>query len=202
MTRFNGDKGKSALIAGWILISIFVLWGFGLASEGGAHGAHASERLWDLGYRFLNFALLVVILFVVIRKTAIKDFFSARRDEIRKRFDNLRQERDATESRYKELEKKIKEFEIEKKRIIEEFRDEGVAEKEKIIAEAKQRAKQILAQADMTIEQEIKTARDRLKQEVLDLAAQKAQEIVAKEINDSDQDQLVDEFIEKVEKLH
>jgi hypothetical protein len=38
--------------------------------------------------------------------------------------------------------------------------------------------------------------------EVLNAAAQNAQEIISKEIKDSDQDQLVNEFIEKVEKLH
>ena len=77
-----------------------------------------------------------------------------------------------------------------------------VDEKEKIVAEAKKRAAQILAQADVTIEREIQAARDRLRQEVVDVAARKAQEIIVKDIKSSDQDHLVDEFIERVEKLH
>ena len=79
---------------------------------------------------------------------------------------------------------------------------EGVAEKERIVAEAKERAAQILAQADVTIEREIQAARDRLKEELVDVAAQKAREIITKDITDSDQDNLVNEFIESVEKLH
>ena len=42
----------------------------------------------------------------------------------------------------------------------------------------------------------------RLMREIVDVAAQKAGDIIIKEIKDSDQDQLVNEFIERVEKLH
>lgn len=203
MISLRGRKIGPSLIAVCTLIGVLLLCGLGFASEGAGHGdSHDNARLLDLGYRFLNFALLVIILFVVIRKTAIKDFFSARREEIRKNFDSLKAERDSAEGRYQELEKKLKEFEIKKKEIIDQFRAEGVGEKERIIADAEERAKQILNQADLTIEREIRAAGDRLKQEMVDVAARKAKEIIVKEIKDSDQDNLVNEFIEKVGKLN
>lgn len=192
-------------IAAFVLLSSSLIWGLGLAAEGedngGGHGQD-NKRLWDLGYRFLNFALLVLILFVVIRKTAVKDFFSARREEIRKKFEDLKRERDAAEKRYRELEKELKAFEVKKQEIIAQFEAEGAAESEKIIAEAKARARQILEQTDLTIRREIQAAKDRLRMEMVEVAAQKAKEIIQKEIKDSDQDQLVEEFIERVEKLH
>jgi F-type H+-transporting ATPase subunit b len=203
MISLRGLKMSPALIAVFALIGLFLFCGLGFASEGAGHGdVHGNARLLDLGYRFLNFALLVIILFVVIRKTAIKDFFSARREEIRKNFDSLKAERDSAEARYQELEKKLKEFEGKKKEIIDQFRAEGFEEKERIIADAEERAKQILNQADLTIEREIRAAGDRLKQEMVDVAARKAKEIIVKEIKDSDQDNLVNEFIEKVGKLN
>ena len=203
MILFKGKKGKFVLIIGLTLISIFVLCGLGFASEGGGHGGtDESRRLWDLGARFLNFALLVIILFVVIRKTGVKDFFSARREEISKKFEDLKEERDTAEGRYRELEAELKAFETKKKEIIQQFEAEGIAEKERIIAEAEERAKQILEQAGLTIQQEIQAAKDRLTAEMVEAAAQRAQGIIEKEIKDSDQDQLVNEFIERVEKLH
>ena len=203
MILFKGKKGKFVLIAGLTLISIFILCGLGFASEGGGHGGtDESQRLWDLGARFLNFALLVIILFVVIRKTGVKDFFSARREEISKKFEDLKEERDTAESRYRELEAELKAFETKKKEIIQQFEAEGIAEKERIIAEAEERAKQILEQAGLTIQREIQAAKDRLTAEMVEAAAQRAQRIIEKEIKDSDQDQLVNEFIERVEKLH
>ena len=203
MITLRGRRTSPALIAGCIVLGLLLLCGLGFASEGGGHGGvHDNARLLDLGYRFLNFTLLVIILFVVIRKTAIKDFFSARREEIRKNLDSLKAERGTAESRYQELEKKLKEFETKKKEIIDQFRAEGIEEKERIIADAEERARQILNQADLTIEREIRAAGDRLKQEMVDVAAQKAKVIIAKEIKDSDQDNLVNEFIKSVGKLN
>jgi F-type H+-transporting ATPase subunit b len=139
---------------------------------------------------------------VVIRKTGVKDFFSARREEISKKFEDLKEGRDAAEGRYRELEEELKAFETKKKEIIQQFKAEGIAEKERIIAEAEERAKQILEQAGLTIQREIQAAKDRLTAEMVEAAAQQAQVIIEKEIKDSDQDQLVNEFIERVENLH
>jgi len=41
-----------------------------------------------------------------------------------------------------------------------------------------------------------------LRQDVVEMAATRAEEIIAGQIQDSDQDHLVNEFIESVEKLH
>ena len=195
--------GKPAIIICLTVATLFFLCGLAVASAGGGHGtADDGKRLVDLGYRFLNFAALVIILFVVIRKTAIKDFFSARREEIRKKFEDLKRERDAAEGRYRELENELKAFEIKKKEIIEQFKADGIAERDRIIADAEKRAKQILEQTDFTIQREIKAAKDRLRAEMVGIAAQRAREIIEKEIKDSDQDQLVNEFIERVEKIH
>jgi F-type H+-transporting ATPase subunit b len=172
-------------------------------AHGAGHGAHDSgKKMEDLLYRAINFALLVIILFVVVRKTSIKDFFANRREEIKNNFEELNREKALAEKRYQELEQKLKEFESSKQEIIAQYKAEGEVEKGKIIAEAEQRAEQILEQAELTIQREIQAAGDRLKTEVLDSAAKKAQEIISEEMKESDQDHLVDEFIKSVEKLH
>ncbi len=173
------------------------------AVEGGGHGEKdRSADLRDLLYRFINFALLIIILFFVIKKSGLKDSLKGRIEEIKQRLEDLSREKEEAENKYQDIEKKLRDFEEEKKEIIEQFQKEGEAEKEKIIAEANERAKQIVEQAQLTIQQEMQSAKDRLKQEVLDLAAQKAQEIIEKEITEEDQDRLVDEFIERVGKIH
>jgi F-type H+-transporting ATPase subunit b len=201
MIILKGRKGKSALTVVCTLIGLLLLCGLAYASGGGEQ-AVAHESGETLLYRFINFALLVIILVVVVKKVKIGGFFSSRIEEIKKKFDELNAEKDTSEGRLKELEKKLKEFEVQKQEIIEQFKADGAAEKEKIIAEAKERANQILIQADLTIEREIQAARDRLRQEVVEVAARKAQEIIEKQIKDDDQDHLVNEFIERVEKLH
>lgn len=166
------------------------------------HGRDRSGDLRDLLYRFINFALLVIILFLAIRKSGIKDSLSARIEEIRQRLDDLKKEKEEAETRYKDIEKRLRDFEKKKKDIVEEFKKEGLAEKEKIIAAAKEKAKQIIEQAGLTVQQEMQSVKDRLRKDVVDLAVQRAEEIISKEITEEDQDRLVNEFIERVGKIH
>ncbi len=201
--RIAGDW-KRALRVMCIFCGVFLLCGLAYASGGGEQtGAHdGGKQLSDLLYRGLNFTLLVIILVVVVRKTSLKEFFSNRREEIRKTFDDLKAEREAVEARYQELEGKLEEFERKKKDIIEQFRKDGAAEKARIIDEAKKKAEHILAQADLTIEREVYAARDRIKREVIDIAADKAEEIIAEKMMTEDQDNMVNEFIKRLGKLH
>ena len=200
MIGFETARGKSLRIASCALIISVAFCGLAFAS-GGGEGGHGGS-VTDLLYRILNFVLMVIVLVVVIRKTTIKEFFSNRKEEIRKKLEDLKRDKETAESRCKELEKKFKEFELQKKEIIEQFKADGELEKKRIIAEAGERATQILAQADLTIEREVQAASNRLMQDVVQMAATRAEEIITGQIQDSDQDHLVNEFIESVEKLH
>lgn len=193
--------GKPLFIAAFTLAVSVALSGLALAS-GGEGGGHGGGNVTDLLYRILNFVLLVIILVVVVRKTAIKGFFANRKEEIRQKLESLKRDKEAAERRYRELETKLKEFEVQKRAIIDQFRADGAAEKEKIIKEARERAAQILAQAGTTIERQLQAAKDRLRQDVAEIAAAKAKDIIAQQITDRDQDHLASEFIERVERLH
>jgi F-type H+-transporting ATPase subunit b len=201
MIGFETGRGRSSFIAACTVMISLAFCGLAFAS-GGEGGGHGGGDVTNLLYRILNFVLMVIILVVVIRKTTIKDFFANRKEEIRQKLESLKRDREAAESRCSELEKKLREFEIQKKEIIDQFRADGAAEREKIIKEARERSAQILAQANLTIEREIQAARDRLLHKMVEVAAARAEDIIAKQINDSDQDHLVSEFIERVERLH
>jgi len=75
-------RGKSLRIASCAMIISVAFCGLAFAS-GGGEGGHGGS-VTDLLYRILNFVLMVIILVVVIRKTTIKEFFSNRKEEIRK----------------------------------------------------------------------------------------------------------------------
>ena len=211
-------KGSRRTIALLLFASFFLLInGLAFATEDdhanspkvveeGAHGeGHGGDRtadLMDLLGRFVNFTVLVVVLVVVVKKFRVKNMLTARIDEIRQRLDDLKKEKEETESKYQEAERKLREFEAEKQDIIEQFKKEGKAEREKIITEAQKRSAQILKQAELTIQQEMQSAKKRLREGVVELAAQRAGEIMAKEMTDKDQDRLVNEFIKKVGDLH
>jgi F-type H+-transporting ATPase subunit b len=191
---------------GKVIFSIFLLAAFSLFFYGpvlaAGGGADRSADLRDLLYRFINFALLVIILIWALKKADIKSLFSKRIDDIREKLETLKKDKEEAEERYQVIDKKLKAFEKERIDILEQYKKEGEAEKERIIAEANHRVQQIIEQSEATIQQEIQSAKDRLKQEVVNLAAQQAQEIIAREMKDEDQDRFVEDFIERVGKTH
>ena len=181
--------------AGGVLLSSVAL-----AAGGG--GADRSGDLLDLLYRFINFALLVIILFIVLKRIPIKEYFTSRIEGIKKELEDLKKQREAAEHKARDLESKLKAFEGERKEILEQYKADGLAEKERILTEARERAKQVLHQAEVSIQYEMQTAKEKLKQDVVALAAQRAEEIIAREMTEKDQDRLVNEFIEKLGKTH
>ena len=171
-------------------------------ASSGAETGDRSADLWDLLWRIVNFTLLVIILAWALKRAGVKKFFTARTEEIRLKLEELKEQKEASEKKYQELERSLREFEQEKKDILEQYVVEGRAEKERIITEAKTRADQIIEQAEVTIQQEMASAGNRLKQEVVNLASQRALEIISDRMTDKDQDRLVNEFIERLEKVN
>jgi F-type H+-transporting ATPase subunit b len=194
----TGIVFKVLVVVALALGACVLMSGGALAAEGHDSGG----ELKDLMYRFINFALLVIVLVLAFKKASVKDFFAARREGIAARLESLKKQKEAAEMRCRELEAELAAFESERAAILHRFRAEGEAERDRIIAEANEKADQILLQADMTIKREVKNAEARLRSELADSVAARAQELVAGAITEKDQDFLVDEFIKKVERLH
>jgi F-type H+-transporting ATPase subunit b len=198
--------GSAWVLALFLVCLCTVGWALGpdlaLGAEGHEAAADRSGDLWDLLYRFINFTLMVIILIWALKKANIKDFFAARSREIKQRLEDLQKEKEEAEANFRDIEAKLKDFEEEKRRILEQYRQEGEAEKAKIIQEANNRVEEILNQAELTIQQETEDAKSRLKQEMVEIAAQRAEEIIAERITEDDQDSMVDDFIERVGKIH
>jgi F-type H+-transporting ATPase subunit b len=202
MLKRPDRTGNWLVLVAAALVVCVLLVGVAAGSGGEVPGHDRSGDLKDLLYRFINFALMVVILFVILKKVGIKQFFVSRSEAIKRKLDELKNAKEEAEKKYRTLEQKLEEWETKRKNLIEQFKAEGLAEKERIIAEAEKRAKQILDQAEATIQQEMKGASERLKAEVVALATQRAEAIIARRITESDQDKLVDDFIERVGKGH
>ena len=169
--------------------------------EAGNDGDRRGD-LTDLLYRFENFVLMAIIVFVFIKMLRLMDHLSARREEIKHRLLDLQRDKEDAEIKCREAESRLIDFEIKRKEIIDQYQKEGLAEKEKIISEAKEKARQLIAQSEMTIRLETESTMNRLRQEIVELAAQRALEIISSEMDEKDNDNLINEFIEKVTKAN
>ncbi|RPI74905.1 MAG: hypothetical protein EHM45_16655 [Desulfobacteraceae bacterium] len=200
MNRLLAKVLKTGRFLGMSLISLFVFYAPVFAGGAEAEGGTSGE-ITDLIKRILNFTLLLVVLIVVVKKAGLKNFFSARTEEIRQRLTEMKKSQAQAEDKYRLLEEKLKAFELQSHSILEQYRVEGAALKERMLAEARQKAAQIIAQAERTVQQETRAVAERIKEDLGRRAVQKAEDLISKELTDQDQDRLVNEFMERIKKV-
>ena len=160
------------------------------------HGASA-EKVNDLIYRVMNFAVMAIALFFILRKP-LSNALAQRTAGIKEELEDLETKREQALKEVALLEERIRSAEGERDEILADFRAQGQREKQSIIDNAHNMAERIKAQAQFTIEQETQQAKAELRQEIADLSASLAEDMLKQNINDDDQQRLVNEYLDKV----
>lgn len=170
------------------------------ASTSFAEEAHRSELL-DMTYRFINFAILFIGLYVVLAKP-LRDYLASRSEGIRRALDEARLVREEAEKRYKEYQEKMERLNDEVKALKDSLIDEGNKEKARIVEEANKAALRIKEQAQFSAEQEIKKARQVIKEETANLIAEMTEDKLKRETKGSDQERLIMDFLSASGGIH
>ena len=165
----------------------------GNAEHGGGHGGWAATDT----YRVMNFAVLAVALFFLLKKP-VSQFLNDRIQSIQEQLDDLEAKKLAAEKKLAQYNEKLAALGAESEKIIEQYKAQGIALRDKILAEAATAAEKLEEQARRTIEQEFKQARLQLEEEVFERAIAKAEEKLKASITEQDQDKLVNEYLTKV----
>jgi len=181
------------LLAGAVLVPSFAF-----ASGGAPAHMSLNEILWDLGVKALNVGLLGFFV--------IKYLSGPLNRLVEARSDKIREELEAAKSARLEAEERLRAFREKTARVdseVEELRKQTCADIDKeqklILKEAKQAAEHIRQHARDTIRQEVLKARDDLHREASRLAADLAEDIIRKNIDSSDHDRLVREYVTDLE---
>lgn len=172
----------------------------GFASEGGegAHHVDKGAQLKDLGWRVLNFAVLIGILVFALKKADVKGALAARQAQIEKDLKDAQEGRAAAEAKLAEYSSKLDQASKEIDELHAAIIREGEQEKERIIAEARIAAQKIAAQAAQSAEQETVKARAELRAEAARLAVEIATGKLTGAIQKADHDRFVGEYLDKV----
>jgi F-type H+-transporting ATPase subunit b len=172
----------------------------GFASEGGGGAPHADSgaKLKDLGWRVLNFVVLLGILGFALKKADVKGSLAARQAQIEKDLKDAQEGRAAAEAKLAEYRGRLDQAAKEIDEIQVAIIREGEHEKERIIAEARKAAEKIVAQAALSAEQETLKARGELRAEAARLAVEIATGKLAGAIQKPDHDRFVGEYLDKV----
>lgn len=166
-------------------------------AEHGAEAAHHGLNWKDFLFRVVNF----VLVFGVIAKLAgkkITGFFRGRSQGIENQLSDLDVRKADAAKRLADIEASISNLAEEKAKIEEEYRRQGEALRDSIVAAAEAKAVQIREQAVAAAEAEAKVAVQNLRAELADSVVAAATTMLQKKLTAKDQEKLVDEYLTKV----
>ncbi|PMP95504.1 MAG: ATP synthase F0 subunit B [Thermodesulfobacterium geofontis] len=187
-------RNIGVLVAILILISISLVFGVEAGEE---HHGVTTSQIKNLIWFTLNFIVLVLILYKFLKKPVV-DMFKSRQENILKQYNELLEKKKEAEARYVELQEKIKNLEKEAQEIYQNYVEQGIKEKERIIAEAHAQAERIKQQAELYIHHEMEKAKAMLREEIAEASVKLAEELLKKKINLEDQKRMVKEFINEI----
>lgn len=199
MLKVSVRTKKIAFSLGCIALIVLAA-SVGFANEGGegAHHVDKGAQLKDLGWRVLNFAVLIGILVWALKKANVKGTLAERQNQIEKDLKDAEAARDAAEAKLAEYGRKLDQASKEIDELHAAIIREGEQEKVRIIAEAKSAAEKIIAQAALSAEQETLKARNELRAEAARLAVEIATGKLTGAIQKNDHDRFVGEYLDKV----
>ena len=195
---------RSLVITVSVFLLLAVMAAVGLASEAGAgaHHADTGKQLKDFVWRVVDFGALLALVVWALKKANVKGTLAARQDAIGKALRDAAEAKEAAEKKFAEYSAKLAAANQEIDEIYAAIRNEGEAEKARIIAEARVMAEKIREQATQAADQEVLKARTELRVEAARLAVGLAEKTIKEKIVKNDQDRLVGEYLTKVVELH
>ena len=183
------------------LIAILLVAAVAGASGGGEHHVDSAAQLKDLGWRVLNFAVLLGIVLWALKKANVKGSLADRQAQIEKNLSEAREAREAAEAKLKEYTEKLDKANQEVDELRAAMLKEAEAEKQRIVAEAQTSAAKVAAQAVQAADQEVLKARAELRAEAAKLAVELAAGKLAGSVLQADHDRLVQDYLGKVGQL-
>lgn len=203
MKRAKQRAGKSALVgmALGLTLAVVGVWASDAAAQAAEHAAAydslSPEKLKDLGFRVMNFAVLMFIL-IKFGAKPIGAALSGRRRQVKEDLSALEAKKQVAERSYNEFSAKLATVEKDVDQIVEKAIAQAEIEKVKIIERAEKAAEDIKRQAQMVVANEVTAARRMLKNEIADQAAVMAEALIINNLTAEDQFKIVEDYLDKV----
>jgi len=192
--RSHFTKRNRAIIILFVLLFLAFSTSSALCAsgEGGTKGWVSTDT-----FRVMNFTVLAVALFFVLRKP-LSQALGSRIKTIKEQLDDLEAQKTDAEKQLAEYNDKLAQLEKEAEKIVDDYVRQGNEAKARILKEAEASAEKLQLQARRSIEHEFEQAKAELQKEIFEKSLVKAEEIIKSRISDDDQDSLVDEYLKKV----
>ena len=167
------------------------------ASGGGEAGGHEGPNWINFFWRSVNFLALAGVCYWLLAKK-VREFFTGRRDGILTAMAEAVTARGAAQKQFEEYAAKLDKATGEIDQLGEMIRSQGMAEKVRIIDDARKVAAKMKEDTQARMEQEFSKAVRQLRIEAVRLSTEIAEELLRKQIRPADHEAMVKDYIEKV----
>ncbi len=174
---------------------LYILLSPAFASTG--EGGHNSSWL-DLLWRVMNFGILLVLLYILLKKFRLKEVLSRRSEGIAKAMKDAEEAKETARKGLEEIQNRLRQKDKEIEAIINTARIDGEKEKVSLTQEGERIGEGIIRQARENIDQEVRKAKDSLRKEVVNLALELAEGNIKKNLKREDQEKILMEYIKEV----
>ncbi len=196
----NRNRGFTLLRVLLIISTVLLLFSLGTAMGASGEGGHDAEHKgWVTTdtYRVMNFSVLAIALFFILRKP-VSQALNGRIQDIKDQLEDLESKKTVAEKSLAEYNEKLALLDKEAEQMLAESIRQGEEAKARILKEAESMAERLKEQARKNIEHEFEQAKATIQTEIVEKALQKAEKVISEKITADDQDKLVDEYLEKV----
>jgi len=193
----RGYRMLAVAVLALLLLGGGLAFGEGSGEHADGHGEEAKGWVATDTYRVMNFTVLALALFFILRKPT-SQALRGRIQGIKEQLEDLEAKKAAAEKTLAEYDNKLATLEKAAEELVADYVKQGEVAKAKILAEAADSADKLKEQAKRNIEHEFKRAKEQLCDEVVEAALVKAESAIRERISDDDQNRLVDEYLEKV----
>jgi F-type H+-transporting ATPase subunit b len=170
-----------------MLLSLLRTTIVGLAEETPHWWDYPGFELW----KFVNLAIFVAALILVLKKANLNGAFSNRRESIQRELQQAQQERDAALAKLKEVETRLSQLEAEVNTIREQSRREVAEERARIASGTESEIEKLSQQAQREIMNAAKTVKQDLRRYTAEQSVRLAEVIIRREIRPEDDARLV-----------
>ncbi|MFA5353677.1 MAG: ATP synthase F0 subunit B [Thermodesulfovibrionales bacterium] len=190
MKKSSNHNLRTAALLHCCVISLALLPAVVSAAEEGGQGSSPMDWVW----RFVNFAILVIILAVFVTKP-LKAFLQQRKELIEKAISEAREAKELAARALAEVEERLKVKDSELEEIISSARRSGEKEKDRLVEEGERLKEKILLQAKTNIDFDLKKAKEEIKAEAVQAAMDLAEEKIKGKLTKEDQERLLQESL-------
>ena len=156
-------------------------------------------NVWDFLVQFIAFIIMIILIFIFAYKP-IKKYIEKRQELMDKEVKDTFKNKKESEENLLNSKKEVVLAHQKASKIIEDSIKEANEEKDKILVSANLEATKKIEEANVQIERIQKEAEKELKNEISDVAIKMSSKILEREVNDSDNKKIIDDFVKNSSK--